>query len=509
MKSPKRLLLTIAVMMAVVLQVLDITIVNVALPYMQGSFSASPDQITWVLTSYLVSSAIFMPLTGYFTDRLGRKRYLLFSIAGFVTASALCGASESLSQMVLFRLLQGMCGAGLVPLSQAILVDTYALHERGKAMALWGIGVMVAPILGPTLGGYLTDTFSWRWNFYINVPLGLLSFLLSMRAIPDTEKKERGMDWTGLILMSVAIGGLQLVLDRGNQEDWFSSRLIQVASVASAFGLAGFLAHSLTRGAGTLFNLRIFTDRNFALASLLIAAFGLGMYGNMAMQPLMLEGLLHYPAFTAGLVMAPRGLASMLSMILVGRLVNTVGPQRLVAIGIAIAAFGTYAMTWYSLDVDPWWIVWPILVQGFGMGMVFVPLSVVAFATLPKPSVPEATGLYSLLRTVGASVGIAIVATVLTRQTQVAWNSLSGHVNAFNPAVYEFIGRLRLKLSSPLAPQALGLELGRQSQMVAFIDVFMFITWSFLAMLPLVFMLRRPKPGTPAGQESEPQTAYE
>ncbi|HVC10815.1 MAG TPA: DHA2 family efflux MFS transporter permease subunit [Burkholderiales bacterium] len=509
MTSPNRLLLTVAVMMAVVLQVLDITIVNVALPYMQGSFSASPDQITWVLTSYLVSSAVFMPLTGYFTDRLGRKRYLLFSIAGFVTASALCGASESLSQMVLFRLLQGACGAGLVPLSQAIMVDTYPLHERGKAMALWGIGVMVAPILGPTLGGYLTDTFSWRWNFYINVPLGLLSFLLSMRVIPDTEKKERGMDWTGLTLMSVAIGGLQLVLDRGNQEDWFSSRLIQVASVASAFGLVGFLAHSLTRGEGTLFNLRIFSDRNFALASLLIAAFGLGMYGNMAMQPLMLEGLLNYPAFSAGLVMAPRGLASMLSMLLVGRLVNSVGPQRLVAIGIAIAAFGTYAMTWYSLDVDPWWIVWPILVQGFGMGMVFVPLSVVAFATLPKPSVPEATGLYSLLRTVGASVGIAIVATVLTRQTQVAWNSLSGHVNAFNPAVYEFLGRLHLDLSSPLAPQALGMELSRQSQMVAFIDVFMFITWSFLAMLPLVFMLRRPKPAAAAGQDSEAQTAYE
>ena len=509
MSSPNRLLLTVAVMTAVVLQVLDITIVNVALPYMQGSFSAAPDQITWVLTSYLVCSAIFMPLTGYFTDRLGRRRYLLLSIAGFVTASALCGASESLSEMVFFRLLQGVCGSGLVPLSQAILVDTYPLNERGKAMALWGIGVMVAPILGPTLGGYLTDAFSWRWTFYINVPVGLLSFLLSMRVIPDTEKKARGMDWTGLALMSVAVGGLQLVLDRGNQEDWFSSRLIQVTAAASALGLAGFLAHSLTRGAGTLFNLRIFRDRNFALASLLIAVFGLGMYGNMAMQPLLLEGLLNYPAFTAGLVMAPRGLASMLSMILVGRLVNRVGPQPLVAIGIVIAAFGTYATTWYSLDVDPWWVVWPILVQGFGMGMVFVPLTVVAFATLPKPSVPEATGLYSLLRTVGSSVGIAIVATVLTRQTQVAWNTLGGHITAFNPAVYEFLRTLHLKLSNPLAPEALGMELSRQAQMVAFIDVFMFITWSFLAMLPLVLMLRQRKSGAAAARGEAPHAAFE
>ncbi|HUJ87333.1 MAG TPA: DHA2 family efflux MFS transporter permease subunit [Burkholderiales bacterium] len=491
MTSAARLLITIAVMSATVMQVLDTTIVNVALPYMQGSFSAAPDQITWVLTSYLVASGIFMPLAGYFTDRLGRKRYLLISIFGFVVFSALCGLSASLGQMVVFRLLQGAFGASLVPLSQAIMVDTYPLEERGKAMAIWGVGVMLGPILGPTLGGYLTDALSWRWAFYVNVPVGAFSLLLAWQVTPDTEAKARSMDWSGFALIALAIGGLQFVLDRGVQEDWFSSNAIRAAALISGLGFCGFLLHSLLRRSASLFNLSVFLDRNFATASALLAVMGLGLYGNMVMQPLMLEGLFNYPAATAGLVMAPRGIASMISMILAGRLVNRIGPRTLIAVGIVVSALGTYVTTNYDLDTDPWWFIWPILIQGFGMGMIFVPLAVVAYSTLAKALVAEAAGLYSLLRTIGSSIGISIVATLLARQTQVAWNQIGEHVEPFNPALFRYLKLLHLNLSDPQAPALLAMELGRQAQMVAFIDVFLFITLCFVAMLPLVLILQR------------------
>ncbi|MDE2089644.1 MAG: DHA2 family efflux MFS transporter permease subunit [Gammaproteobacteria bacterium] len=503
--SGSRLLITVAVMSATVMQVLDTTIVNVALPHMQGSFEATPDQITWVLTSYLVASGIFMPLTGYFTDRLGRKRYLLISIFGFVLSSALCGISMNLTQIVLFRLLQGVFGAGLVPLSQSIMVDTYPVQDRGKAMAIWGIGVMVGPILGPTLGGYLTQVLDWRWTFYINVPVGIFSFLLAWKVTPDTERKERSMDWTGLVLMSFAIGGLQYLLDRGNQDDWFSSHVIQIAALASGIGFVGFVVHSLIRRTGTLFNLRIFRDRNFSTASLVLGIFGLGLYGNMVMQPLMLEGLLNYPTFTTGLVMAPRGIASMISMMLVGRFINRVGPRVLIVAGIIVSALGTYATTFYNLDIDPWWVVWPIIVQGFGMGMIFVPLSVIAFSTLPPAFAAEGAGIFSLLRTIGSSIGISIVSTLLARHAQIAWNQIGGHIQPFNPALRQYLGALHIPLSDPLAAQVLGAELARQAQMVAYIDVFMFITWSFLIMLPLVLVLRHHK--QVASKESGPVSA--
>lgn len=500
MNSAARLLITVAVMSATVMQVLDTTIVNVALPYMQGSFSAAPDQISWVLTSYLVASGIFMPLAGYFTDRIGRRRYLLTSIFGFVVSSALCGLSMNLSEIVVFRLLQGAFGASLVPLSQAILVETYPLEERGKAMAIWGIGVMLGPILGPTLGGYLTDALSWRWAFYVNVPVGVLSLLLAWRVMPDTERKARTMDWRGFALMGLAIGALQFFLDRGNQDDWFSSPTILAAAAISGIAFLGFLVHSLRRHAAKLFNLRVFLDRNFSTASALLAVFGLGLYGNMVMQPLMLEGLFNYPAATTGLVMAPRGIASMVSMILVGRLVNRVAPRTLIAVGILISALGTYVTTGYNLDLDPWWIVWPILVQGLGMGMIFVPLSVVAYSTLPKALITEAAGLYSLLRTIGSSIGISIAVTLLTRQTQVAWDQIGEHIQPYNAALYQYLKILHLSLSDPRAAAMLGLELGRQAQMVAFIDVFMFITASFVVMLPLVLVLKYRKQPTATQQ---------
>ena len=320
--SLERWAITIGVMTATLMQVLDMTIVNVALPHMQGSLGTTSDQISWVLTSYLVSAAILMPLAGYLTDKFGRKKVLIVSITGFIIASSLCGASTSLLEMVIFRMMQGFFGASLVPLSQMILIDIYPVEERGKAMAMWGLGVMVGPILGPTLGGYLTEVASWRWNFYINIPVGIFSLLLILQFLPETERKDSRLHWVGLLLLSIGIGAAQYFLDRGNQQNWFNSLDIKIAAVCAVFGIMGFLIYSLNGHINSVFDLRIFKDRNFSISSFLIAAFGLGLFGTMVILPLMLENLLNYPVLTTGLVMAPRGISSMVSILIVGRLIQ-------------------------------------------------------------------------------------------------------------------------------------------------------------------------------------------
>jgi DHA2 family multidrug resistance protein len=486
----RRLLITVAVMSATVMQVLDTTIVNVALPHMQGSLGANPDQISWVLTSYLVSSGIFMPLSGYFTDRFGQKRYLLFSIAGFVASSAFCGLSANLAEIVAFRLLQGVFGAALVPLSQSIMVQTYPLEERGCAMAIWGLGVMVGPILGPTLGGYLTEQWSWRWTFYINVPVGVFSFLLTALQVPDTERRERLMDWTGFLFIALCIASLQGILDRGNEDDWFNSDFIKLMAFSAAFGLIAFIYHSWRSQTRELFSPHIFSDRNFVTAAVLIAAFGLGLFGMLFLQPLMLESLLRYPVLTTGLVMAPRGIASMVSMLLVGRLIRHLDTRLIILCGILLSASGCYITTYYNLNISLLWVIGPIVLQGLGVGLIFVPLSTIAFATLPPRYAAEAAGLYSLLRTVGSSIGISIVSTIYTRHTQIAWNQIGGHINLANPALYEYLGRLQLSLQDPAAAAVLSRELQQQAQMVALLDCFILITWSFVIMSPLVLWMR-------------------
>ncbi len=491
----ERLLITLAVMSATLIQVLDTTIVNVALPHMAGELGATTDQISWVLTSYLVSSAIVMPLTGYFADTIGRKRYLIACIAGFVAASALCGIAQSLFQIVLFRLLQGVFGAALVPLSQAIMADAYPPEERGKAMAIWGLGVMVGPVLGPTLGGWLTDIASWRWTFYINVPVGALSLFLAMTVIPETPRRERRMDWTGLALLGAGVAGLQYLLDRGTSQDWFAANDIRLSALVAAVGVLGFCWHSLRQGPRALFDLRIFGDHNFAIACAAMLALGLGLFGGLVLQPVLLEGLLGYPIVTTGLVMAPRGIATAVAMLVVGRLVGKVDPRYLVGTGMLLSALGSHEMTKYSLDVNIFWIIWPALLQGLGLGLIFVPLSTIAYATLPRQRMAEAAGIYSLVRTVGAAAGISVVTTLMTRQAQVIWNELGAHVNRYNPAFLEYLRGLHL---SPTDPHALALVAGQvaqQAQMGAILDVFKVTAWSFVAMLPLVLLLRRKATG--------------
>ncbi|MBV8802252.1 MAG: DHA2 family efflux MFS transporter permease subunit [Gammaproteobacteria bacterium] len=489
--SKRRWLITAATMSAALMQVLDMTIVNVALPHMQGSLSATSDQITWVLTSYLVSSAIFMPLTGYFSDRLGTKKYLLFSISGFVIASMLCGMANSIFGMVISRLLQGIFGAALVPLSQAILIDVFPVEERPKAMAIWGVGVMVGPILGPTLGGYLTEIASWRWNFYINLPIGILSLLIAWYALPNTPTRQRSMDWIGLLCITLAIGSLQYFLDRGNHADWFNSNEICLAAFLAVTGAIGFFINSYYQKEKNVFNISIFKDRNFVIASLLMALFGIGMFGGMVILPIMLENLLNYPVLIVGLILAPRGICGMISMAIVSRLIKKTEPRILIIIGLILSTLGTYPCLYYNLDTDIQWLIWPLLLQGLGMGFIFIPLSSVAFMSLPDNTRAEAAGLFSLIRTLGSSIGISIIITLFTRQTQIVWNELGGFIQLYNSTISTYLNHLHLKIQDSASIPLLANEVGRQAQMVSIVDTFSFMTLSFLLMIPLVFLIKR------------------
>lgn len=504
MNASQRFFLTVAVMASTVMQVLDTTIVNVALPQMQGELGASPDQISWVLTSYLVASAIMMPLTGFFSDRLGRKKYLLISIGGFVIASMLCGIAQNLTEIVLFRILQGMFGAALVPLAQAIMVDTYPIEERARAMSIWGMGVMVGPIAGPTVGGWLTETLDWRWTFFINLPVGILSLLLAMRYVPDTLKRERKMDWTGFALLGLAIGGLQYFLDRGNGDDWFSSTGITTAFIIGMVCLVLFIWHSLRGREHPLFSLKIFADRNFVTASIVITALGLGMYGAMVLQPAMLEGLLAYPVATAGLVMAPRGLASMASMQMVSGLMKRFDARWIIMSGMLLSAIGNYLCTQFSLEVSAWQIVMPSLLQGFGLGLIMVPLTTLALSSMKPNLIPDASGVYSLLRTLGSSVGIAVISTIYSRETQMNWQTLGSGIQPFNHNLQNYLLHMPGASTGSLASASqLASQVMHQASMVAMVNAYWWITASFVLMLPLVFLLKPLARGAKPAEISE------
>jgi len=503
--SSNRILISIAVMAATIMQVLDTTIVNVALPNMAGQLDATPDNISWVLTSYLIASAIFMPLTGYFTDRLGQRRYLLISIAGFVVSSALCGMAESLAQMVLFRFMQGVFGASLVPLSQSIMLQAYPGEQRGKAMAIWSMGVMVAPIMGPTLGGWLTEEISWRWAFYINLPVGIASFLLALRYVPDTAVRERRMDWAGFATLALGIGALQLVLDRGNQDDWFSSRMLVAAAFVAALSFIFFIVYTLTGKHRPLFDLSIFRDSNFLVASLIMTTIGIGFFGGMLLQSLFLQNFLGYPTFEAGLYMAPRGLASFLVMIFVGKFVGKIPPRNFIFVGILASIAGNFMMTRLTSDITAHDLIVPMMLQGVGMGLIFVPISTLAFTTLPKEVAAEAAGIYSLIRALGSALGISILASYFSRSTQQSWNLLRGNINVYNEALYSYFAPLHFGIQDPQGIAIAAKAVLHQAQNIGYIDSFWFATCNFVLMLPLLLLVRPLKNGKPASLQANPE----
>ena len=437
-----------------------------------------------------------MPLTGFITDRIGQKRFLLISIAGFVVASALCGVATSLAQMVLFRFLQGVFGASLVPLSQSIMLQIFPGQQRGKAMAIWSMGVMVAPIMGPTLGGWLTEALSWRWTFYINLPVGIASLLLVMRYVPDTTPKKRSLDWTAFGLLATSLTALQLVLDRGQQEDWFSSGFIVITTLicVACFGL--FVARSITNKANPLFNLSILRDRNFVVAAAVMAAMGIGLFGGQLLQPQFLENLLGFPVSDVGLYLMPRGLATFAAMILVGRLSNKVSPKILVGSGLFLSLLGSLLITRINADVTGLWMALPLALQGFGMGLIFVPMSTLAFSTIAKAYTAEAAGLYSLVRSVGSAIGISLVSTYLARSTQAHWEVLRGFANPYREATTQYLHGLQLLPQTANGAQVLAQTLFTQAQLAAFVDSFWFIAASFVIMIPLLFAMRSAKPAS-------------
>ena len=487
----RRYVVTLVVMAAAIMQILDTTIVTVALPHMRGQLEADPRQITWVLTSYLISSGIFMPLTGFLTDRFGQRRYLMVSIAGFVAASMLCGLAQSLDQMVLFRLLQGVAGAGLVPTAQAVLVTVYPREQRGTAMAIFGVGAMVGPILGPTVGGYLTEVLNWRWTFFINLPVGALALLGAAWFLPDSGTRRRRIDWLGFAFLFTAVASLQYVLDRGAEDDWFASAEIRLLAVTSVFGFICLIHRNWELGERALFRLDVFRDRNFAVSTLMFAAFMFGMYGALALRPQMLESLLGYPALTTGLVLAPRGFGSMASMFVAGRLINRTGARPLILAGAMLVFAGTWIVTWYSPDVDEWWVIWPAVVQGLGLGLVFVPLSTVAFATLPVARSAEAAGIRQLGRTIGASLGVSLASTVVADQTQAAWHRLGGQVTPFSISARAFLAPLGLTPDSASGAAVLGAQVARQAAFIGMLDAFVMMALALLVSLPLVLLLEK------------------
>jgi MFS transporter, DHA2 family, multidrug resistance protein len=481
---------TLCVILAVIMQALDTTIANVALPYMQGSVSASADQINWVLTSYIVAAAIMTPPSGFLANRFGRKRILMVAVVGFVVASVLCGLAQSLVQIVAFRLLQGFFGAALVPLGQSVLLDIYTAEERGSAMALFGVSVMVGPVLGPVIGGWLTDHYSWRWVFYINVPLGMLAFAGISYFLRETKTSAAAkLDWLGFGSLSLAIAALQVFLDRGAQLDWFSSFEILIEAVVCASALYIFLVHTFT-AKNSFVNPRLFLDRNFSVGVLFIFIVGITYLASLALLTPYLQTLMGYPVVTAGIVMGPRGLGTMVCMFLVGRLIGRIDTRLLILTGLLLTAWAMYDMTGWNPNVSQWTIAVTGFIQGAGLGFLFVPLNTVTFGTLAPEQRADGTGLFNLSRNVGSSVGISIVSYLLTRNNQVNHATIASHVTAFNHAFDNSIVRHALSPWTASGRAALDQVIQTQASIISYIDDFKLMMILSLAAIPLVLLLR-------------------
>jgi DHA2 family multidrug resistance protein len=487
-----RAAITACAIVATLMQALDTTIANVSLPYMQGSLAASQDQIDWVLTSYIVAAAIMTPPTGFLAGRFGLKRLFLVAVGGFTIASMFCGMAQSVTQIVLFRIMQGGFGAALVPLSQTVLLSSYPRERQGFAMALFGLGVMVGPVLGPVLGGWLTENYSWRWVFYINLPIGILALAGIAMFLPESPRDSTAkLDWFGFGTLSIAIGALQIMLDRGEQKDWFGSpEIIAAASVAATMFYL-FLVHTFT-SEEPFVRPALFRDRNFAAGVLFASIIGLTYYASMALQPPYLQELMNYPVVTAGLVMGPRGVGTMASMLIVGRLVGRVDTRVLLGIGLAFTAWSFAQMTSWTPDVSPAAIIGVTMVQGAGLGFLFVPLSAATLSTLPLNERTEGAGLYNLSRNIGSSVGISVVNAFLVENTQVNHAEIVQHVTAVNRA---FESPAIAHSWNPLTAAgraALDAVITRQAQIIAFIDDYKLLMIATLAVIPLLMVFKKP-----------------
>jgi len=480
--------ITATVMVASVLQALDNTIANVALPRMQGSLSATQDQMMWVLTSYIVAAAIMTPLTGWLADRYGRKPLFLVSIIGFTLASALCGLAQSLTQIVLFRVLQGAFGAALIPMSQAVLFDAYPPRDHGRAMAIWGLGVVLGPTIGPMLGGWLTDNYSWRWVFYINVPFGVMAVLGVLAYFPDTSHQRKHFDFFGFAMLGLFVGALQVMLDRGPLRDWFNSTEIKIEAAVAALAFYLFVTHTLT-AQRPFVRLAMYKDRNFLTGNILIFLVGIVLFATLALLPPLLQGLMGYSVFQSGLVTAPRGMGTLIAMMLIGRVVGRVDVRLIIGTGLALTAFSMWQMTHFSLLMDMSPVVWSGLLQGLGTGIVYVPMAALTFTTLPSTMRNEGTAMFNLMRNIGSSIGISAVQALFTNNTQIVHASLAAHITPWVFAthmLHEYAGRA--------GAAALNGAITAQAAMIAYLDDFHLMFLMTLLSIPLLLFVRNARP---------------
>ncbi|MEO6579761.1 MAG: DHA2 family efflux MFS transporter permease subunit [Sphingomicrobium sp.] len=495
--SGQRVVVTIAVMLAVLLQVLDTTIANVALPHMQASLSATQDTINWVLTSYIVASAIALPIAGWAADRVGRKRLLVISVIGFTVASVLCAMATSLVEMVAFRAAQGVSGAFLVPLAQATLFDINPREKHGQAMALFGGGIMIGPILGPVLGGWLTDSYNWRWVFLVNLPVGAICTVMLMRFLPKTAIQRRKFDIFGFVLLAVAVGALQLALDRGQQEDWFDSAEIIIETGLSLGAFWMFVVHTFV-GREPLFEKGMFADRNFATGLAFMAVTGVLLLAGLALLPPLLQNLYGYSVLQSGFLTAPRGVGTLISMLLAGRLTGKIDARLLVGLGVVLMGVSLWMMTGFALEQPSAPVIWSGIVQGLGLGLIFVPLQSLAFETLAPRLRTTAASLLNLARNVGGSVGISVVSSQLVRMTQVSHADMASGIGSEIPTTaVSLLQSIGVPGGAALA--VLNAEVTRQAVFIAYLDDFKLMMIITFAVLPLLLLMRRgQKPdGTP------------
>jgi len=485
----RRNMVTICAMTATIMQALDTTIANVALPYMQGSLSASQDQINWVLTSYIVAAAIMTAPVGWIANRFGRKRIFIVCSAGFTIASLLCGVAQDINQMVLFRLLQGVFGAALVPLSQAVMLDSYALHERAKAMSIWGMGVMMGPIMGPSLGAWLTETYSWHWVFFVNLPFGIVT-VLGLLVFMDETKQDADLrfDWFGFAALAIGIGSMQVALDRGEQLGWLESNEIIGEIIVAIIGVYYFFAHSLTT-AKPFIQFAIFKDRNFVSGCVFMAVMGLVLFSTMALSSPYLQNVIGYPIITAGLLLATRGCGTFVAMMLVGRFMKYIEARTLIISGLALMSLSLFFMTGWTDQTGVPTIIVVSIAQGFGLGLVFVPLSTVAFLTLPNHLRTDGTAMLTLMRNVASSIGISVVIAQLTEGGRRVYAILSEHINPFNHALQMPNVRGMIDLNSDGGRALADAVVGIQAQIIAFSLDYQMVMIITLCAIPLAIMI--------------------
>lgn len=509
-----RWIVSISVVFATFMEVLDTTVVNVSLPHIGGTLSATIEEATWVLTSYLVANAIILPMTGWLARYFGRKRLLMLAIVGFTCSSFLCGLAPNLESLILFRILQGLSGGTMQPMSQAIMLEAFPPEDRGKAMAFWGMCIVVAPILGPVIGGWLTDTLSWRWVFYINIPVGVVSLIMARLFVfdpPYLRRESAHIDYWGIGMLAVGMGSLQIMLDKGEQEDWFGSSFIVTLAVIAAIGLVAFVVRELT-AAHPVVNLRILKDRTYATGVFMASMLGFVLYGSLVLLPIMLQTLLGFPAFEAGIAMTPRGVGSMIANPIAGTLLGRIGARRALACGVIATSLTLLWLGNMNLNAGYWDVFWPQFLQGIALGFMFVPLTTIAMDPIPREQTGNATSIFNMMRNLGGSAGIAASATMLARNKQIFGSILAAHITPYSLSAHVTLDRLKSSMQAAgtdpvtASERAYGLLYGmvqRNAAMLAFVDAFRIMAAIFLFMVPFIWLTRHPRVRKP-GQNGPP-----